>query len=162
MRKAIKWIGIAVIVVFLGMQAVQPERTNPPVDESKTIFAHVNVPPEVKTILERSCFDCHSNQTKWPWYSYIAPSSWLVAGDVKEGRSHLNLSQWGDYNDLKQIARLDQICQELLDDKMPIKPYRLMHPNAALSKAEVDLMCDWVETERDRLMAPDTTESSEK
>lgn len=160
MRKAIKWGGIAVVVIALGIQLVQPERTNPPVDESKTIYAHINVPPEVKAILERSCYDCHTHYTKWPWYSYIAPTSWLVARDVKNGRSNMNLSTWGDYTQKKQISKLDQICQELMDDAMPIKPYRIMHPNAALTKAEVDLICTWVDNERDRLIEADSSSSA--
>jgi hypothetical protein len=156
MRKFLKWGGIAVLLLFIGIQFIQPDRTNPPVDESKTIFAYVNVPGEVKSILERSCYDCHTQHTKWPWYSYVAPVSWLVASDVKNGRAMLNLSAWGDYSARKRIARLDQICQELMDDAMPIKPYRLLHPGAALSQAEVDLICNWVDTERDRLMEADT------
>ena len=162
MRKAIKWSGLAVLVIGLGIQLIQPERTNPTVDESKIIYAHVNVPPEVKAILERSCYDCHTHTTKWPWYSYVAPVSWFLAKDVKNGRASMNLSAWGDYSQRKQIAKLDQICQELMDDAMPIKPYRIMHPNAALSKAEVDMICTWVDNERDRLMGPDTSASAPK
>ena len=74
----------------------------------------------------------------------------------------MNLSTWGDYSQRRQIAKLDQICQELMDDAMPIKPYRIMHPNAALSKAEVDMICTWVDTERDRLMGSDTSASAPK
>lgn len=159
MRKALKWGGIIVLVIFLGIQLVQPERNNPPVDQAKTIEAYVNVPPEVKSILERSCYDCHTHYTKWPWYSYVAPASWLVARDVKNGRSALNLTTWGDYSKRKRIAKLDQICDELTEDAMPIKPYRIMHPDAALSKAEVDLICSWVDDERDRLMQADTAPS---
>lgn len=160
MKRVLKRGGIAIVVIFLGIQAVQPERTNPPVDESKTIYAHIKVPPEIKTILERSCIDCHTHNTRWPWYSYVAPTSWLVTRDVRVARSNLNLSMWGDYNEMKQIAKLDQICQELLDDKMPIKPYRTMHPNAELSKAEIDMVCDWVEEARNQLMNPDTTQAA--
>jgi len=162
MRKAIKWSGLAVLVIGLGIQLIQPERTNPAVDESKIIHAHVNVPPEVRAILERSCYDCHTHTTKWPWYSYVAPVSWLLSRDVKNGRASMNLSTWGDYSQRRQIAKLDQICQELMDDAMPIKPYRIMHPNAALSKAEVDMICTWVDTERDRLMGSDTSASAPK
>lgn len=158
-RKIIKWVGIVIVVGFIGMQFKQPDRTNPPLDESKTIYALLNVKPEVKAILDRSCTDCHSHNTTWPWYSYIAPASWLVADDVKEGRKHLNLSDWAHYKPQRAIARLDQICQELQDDKMPIKPYRLMHPNTVLTKQEIDLICAWVETTRDSIMAADTTQN---
>jgi hypothetical protein len=149
----LKWGGIIVLVVFLGIQLIQPDRSNPPVDESLTIYAHLNVPPEVKAILERSCYDCHTHSTKWPWYSYVAPASWLVARDVNTGRENMNLSLWGEYNRRKQITKLDLICDELREDAMPINSYRLLHPDAALSPAEVDLVCSWIDDERDRLMA---------
>ncbi len=161
MKKILKWMGIGLLIVFLGMQAVQPERSNPPVDESRTLFALVETPPEVRAIIERSCYDCHSHQTRWPWYSYIAPASWLVAADVKEAREHLNLSEWDRYKELRAIAKLDQMCQEVLDDRMPLPAYLWMHPSAKLSQADIDLLCDWVEKARDNLMEPDTNTTSQ-
>jgi len=162
MRKIIKWVGIAIPIILIGIQFIQPERTNPPVDESKTIFASLNVPPEVKAILERSCFDCHSNTTTWPWYSHVAPTSWLVADDVKEGRRHVNFSTWADYDETRQISKLDMISEMVTGDKMPLKTYRLMHPKAALSKAEVNLINSWAERAQESFLGPDSTESSGK
>lgn len=162
MRKVVKWIAVGFVAVFISIQLVQPERTNPPVDESKTIYAIVNVPPEAKAIFERSCYDCHSNNTKWPWYAHVAPVSWLTARDVKKGRSGLNLSTWGNYKKKRQITKLDQISQRLTEDEMPLKSYRLMHPGAVLSKAEIDLVTRWAEKERDRLMGADSTQATEK
>ena len=160
MRKKLKWIGIAFIILVLAAQVYQPERSNPAVDESKTIYASLSVPPEIKAILERSCTDCHSHGTTWPWYSTIAPISWLTARDVKNGRSSMNLSTWGTYKKTRQANKLDQIFTEISEDKMPLKPYRLMHPGAALSKDEIDRMCRWAEKERDRLTEPDSTGAS--
>jgi hypothetical protein len=162
MRKKLTWAATILVVLFLAAQVYQPDRSNPPVDESKTIYASLNVPREVKAIFERSCYDCHSNNTTWPWYSYIAPTSWLTASDVKTGRTNMNLSTWGTYKKSRQINKLEQISDQLTDDKMPLKKYRLMHPNAALSKAEVDMMCAWAEKERDRLSGADSTEATEK
>jgi len=160
MRKKLTWFGVALIVIFLAAQLYRPERSNPAVDESKTIYASLGVPPEVKAILERSCADCHSHGTSWPWYSNIAPTSWLIARDVKDGRSSMNLSTWGTYKKTRQANKLDEIFNEVSEDKMPLKPYRLMHPSAALSKDEIDLLCRWAEKERDRLTEPDSTEGS--
>jgi hypothetical protein len=101
MRKTLKWIAVGLLTLFLAAQIYQPERSNPPIDESKTIFATLNVSPDVKAILDRSCSDCHTNNTRWPWYSYVAPTSWLTARDVKNGRSSLNLSVWGTYKRTK-------------------------------------------------------------
>ena len=162
MKKILMWTGIVLVALFLAAQFYQPERTNPPVDDAKTIFASLNVPPDVRSVLERSCADCHSHNTVWPWYSHIAPTSWLTARDVKNGRKSMNLSLWGTYKKSKQAGKLDDISEQLTGDKMPLKPYRMMHPGSVLSKSEVDLVVRWAEQERDRLSAPDTTEGSKK
>jgi hypothetical protein len=151
MKKFVKWTGIGVLVVFAGMQVVQPERTNPPVEESQTIEAKLHVPPGIFSILQRSCYDCHSNKTVWPWYSYVAPASWLVAGDVKNGRSHMNFSEWGKYKGLRAVSKLEQICQNVSQGAMPLPVYLLMHPSARLTQAEADSICAWVELESERL-----------
>lgn len=162
MRKTLKRIAIGLVVLFLAAQIYRPERSNPPVDESKTIFATLNVPADVKAILDRSCTDCHTNTTQWPWYSHIAPTSWLTARDVKNGRSNMNFSVWGTYKRTKQAGKLDDISEQLTNDKMPLKPYRMMHPGSVLSKAETDLVVRWAEKERDRLSEPDSTASVPK
>ena len=162
MRKTLKWIAVGLLTLFLAAQIYQPERSNPPIDESKTIFAALNVPPDVKAILDRSCSDCHTNNTKWPWYSYVAPTSWLTARDVKNGRSSLNLSIWGTYKRTRQAGKLDDISEQLTTDKMPLKPYRMMHPGAVLTKEEIALVSRWAEEERDRLSEPDTTGGTAK
>ena len=162
MKKKLKWGFIGLIVLFLAAQAYQPDRLNPPVDESQTIFATLHVPEDVKAILERSCYDCHSNRTTWPWYSYIAPSSWLTANDVNTGRRMMNLSTWGSYKRSRMLNRLDQISDQLTNHEMPLKRYLLIHPNAKLSQDEVDLVSTWAEKERDRLMAEDSTAASGK
>jgi hypothetical protein len=160
--KKLKWAGLVIVALFLAAQFYQPDRTNPPVDETKTIYATLNVPPEVRVILDRSCSDCHSNNTHWPWYSNIAPASWLTAGDVKKGRSSMNLSVWGTYKRTKQAGKLDDISEQLTGDKMPLKPYRMMHPGSVLSRSEIELVSQWAEKERDRLSGPDTAESPGK
>ena len=160
MRKTLKWIAIGLLTLFLAAQFYQPERSNPQVDESKTIFATLNVPTDVKAILDRSCTDCHTNNTIWPWYSYVAPVSWLTARDVKNGRSSMNLSVWGTYKKTKQAGKLDEISEQLSADNMPLKPYRMMHPGSVLSKEEIELVSRWAEKERDRLSEPDTTEGT--
>jgi hypothetical protein len=162
MKKGVKWVGLGILAVFISIQLIQPERTNPPVDESKTVSSSLNVPPEVRAVLERSCYDCHSNNTRWPWYSHVAPVSWLTARDVKKGRTNLNFSTWGDYKKRRQINKLDQISDQLRENEMPVKPYRLMHPSAVLSKAEIDLVTGWAEKVRDHLLDADSTSTTEK
>ncbi len=162
MRKKLKWIGITLLVVGLGIQFYQPDRSNPPVDDSKTIYASMQVPSEVKSVLERSCNNCHSHYTKWPWYSYVAPASWLVSDDVKQGRQHMNLSTWVDYKKSRKLNKLEEIGDQVRDRAMPLKKYILLHPSAQLSDSEIDLITRWAEKEHDRLAEPDSTEGEKK
>src|SRR5882762_10607013 len=97
--RVLKWMAIVLVVLFLLIQFIRPARTNPPVDESQTIFARTQMTPQVAAIFERSCRDCHSHKTVWPWYSNVAPISWLISDDVNKGRQALNMSEW---------AKLDQ------------------------------------------------------
>jgi len=161
MRKYFKWAVIVLVVIVIAIQLVPVERTNPPVDPSITFQARVKVPSYIDNIIRRSCYDCHSHETKWPWYAYVAPTSWLVTGDVREGRGLLNFSNW-DYNMFRTLGRLDQMGQEVYDRKMPLPAYLMMHPGARLSEAEKDTLIDWVEVAREEIMnppeEPDTTD----
>lgn len=162
MRKNLKWIGVALLVMGLGIQLYQPDRSNPPVDDSKTIFTSMQVPSEVKSVMERACNDCHSHNTKWPWYSYIAPASWLLSDDVKQGRQKLNLSTWGDYRKSRKLNKLEEIGDLVREKAMPLKKYILLHPSAQLSDAEIELVTRWAEKEHDRLAEADSTEGEKK
>jgi len=157
MKKKLKWTGIIILVVGLGIQLRQPDRSNPTVDESKTIYASMQVPLEVKSIFERACNDCHSHQTKWPWYSYIAPASWLVSDDVKQGRQHLNLSTWADYKKNRKVNKLEEIGDQVKEKAMPLKKYVLLHPSAQLTDSDIALIAQWAEREHASLVEPDST-----
>lgn len=153
MKRFVKILGFLVIVAFLAIQAFRPDRTNPASDPALAITAQLNVPADVRTILERSCYDCHSNQTVWPWYSSVSPVSWLVADDVREGRRHLNFSEWGKYRAGIRIAKLDMLVSQVTKGNMPLGKYLLIHRNAALSDAERDLLCSWAGAMSDSLTA---------
>jgi hypothetical protein len=133
--KFAKYALIILVVLLLGAQAIRPERTNPPSSNPFPIGD-----PEVETILKRSCFDCHSNETRWPWYSSVAPMSWQIADHVEDGRGHMNFSDW---NAEKAAKRLDEICEEIREGKMPLKGYELLHSEAKLSAADKDTLCTW-------------------
>ncbi len=152
MKKIIKWAVIVGGGIFLLIQVYRPERTNPPEDPTRTIYAQQHVSPEVKSILERSCKDCHSYRSEWPWYSYFAPGSWIVTADVKTARGLMNFSDW-KFKDLRAVAKLDQMCEFVQNGTMPLPQFALMHPRARLTKQDIDAICDWVEKERDRLMS---------
>jgi len=151
LKKTIRWIGICAAIGFILIQFVMPERANPAIDQSLTIAAQAELTPPLATMIKASCFDCHSNETRWPWYSYIAPVSWLVADDVASGRKHLNFSEWGKYPKSKRVLKLGQIYEQVSKEEMPIKKYLMMHADARLSAADRDSIVSWTERERDRL-----------
>jgi hypothetical protein len=140
MRK-LRWAFIALILVLGFAQLVQPERTNPPSDPAAAFEAVVKPPPHAASVVARSCSDCHSNQTVWPWYSGVAPASWLVARDVREGRAHLNFSQWNIYGPEMSRLRMKAICEEVTEGNMPPKYYTPLHRNARLTADDVGALC---------------------
>ena len=151
MRKLLKWTGISLLALFAAIQLIRPARTNPPVDESQTIFARTQMTPQVATILNRSCVDCHSNKTVWPWYTNVVPVSWFIVNHVNTGRGLLNLSEWGRYDQDRQSRKLRQICDQVEDGNMPLSSYTPVHPGSKLSAEDKKTLCDWTDAERERL-----------
>jgi hypothetical protein len=148
---------LVIIVVALGFVVIQffgPAKSNPPIDPSQTIDAQLRVTPQVSAIFARSCNDCHSNKTRWPWYSNVAPVSWLVIDDVNQGRAAMNLSEWGRNDKDWQSKKLRQMCEEVQDGAMPLNSYTPMHPGSKLSPEDVKTLCDWTNAERARISAP--------
>jgi hypothetical protein len=130
---------IVFIVVFAVAQLVRPERTNPPIDPSRTIQAYLEN-AELVAVLDRSCGDCHSNATEWRWYTHIAPVSWLMARGVAEGRAAVNFSEWGTYLTDQQRALLALSCQDAQEGRMP-GPYTLLRPETRLSVQDIETIC---------------------
>jgi hypothetical protein len=149
--KILKWLAIVVVVVLIGLQFVRPARTNPPVDPSQAIHARQQVNPQVAAILDRSCQDCHSNTTRWPWYSNVAPVSWLVIDDVNGARSQMNLSEWGKLNNRQAGKKLEEMCQEVKDGAMPLQQYTWIHRSAKLSPEDIKTLCEWTTAENARI-----------
>lgn len=150
-RRILKWTVIVLAVGFVAIQFVRPARTNPAIDESQTVNSITHVTPEVTAILDRSCRDCHSNKTVWPWYTQIAPVSWWLSNHVNEGRHNLNLSEWGKLPRDRQDRKLRQMCDEVTEGQMPLSSYLPVHPAARLSEQDKKTLCDWTEQERARL-----------
>ena len=147
MKKIIKIVLIIVIIAFIVIQVFRPDRISFNEVNADDVTKKMQVPENVHQILKRSCYDCHSNHTVWPWYSNIAPMSWLVAKDVRNGRAKMNFSEWGKIPASKQEARLESICDEVKEDEMPLKQYLLIHSDAKLSPADKDALCKWAEDE---------------
>ena len=129
---------IIVAIILIGIQYIEVEQTNPPV------LSDIETPMAIKTILVKSCYDCHSNETKWPWYSKVAPISWIVADDVNEGRKHLNFSDWERLTTDKQRKLLEEIVEEIDTDGMPLGAYTILHPGAKLDLMKKELLKTWM------------------
>ena len=151
MRKLLKFSVVLLALLFIGAQFARPERVNPSFAQERSIEAHVQVNREVAAILQRSCQDCHSNRTEWPWYSNVAPVSWSVADHVNHGRRHLNFSDWTRYDAEQADHLLYDICITSKRGMMPLASYTLIHRDAKLSAGDVAALCDWSQQERGRL-----------
>jgi hypothetical protein len=151
--KILKWAILVVAILFVISQFIRPAMTNPPVDETRTLSARLTVPQDVTNILERSCQDCHSNKTVWPWYSQVAPVSWLLVSDVNEGRRHLNFSDWASYDTTRAPRKLDQMCEQVDHGDMPLWFYLPLHPKSKLTDADKKTLCDWTKSARQTMPA---------
>lgn len=153
MKTKLKWAIVILAVIFIALQITSPARTNPSFDEKHSLQAMTKVPAEVSAVFARSCNDCHSNQTYWPWYTHIAPASWFTVGHVNDGRTELNFSEWGSYSERMKETRLAAICALTEQGKMPLPSYALLHGGAPLSPEEVKMICDWTKKESLRMKA---------
>lgn len=136
-RKVLRWFLLGIGMALVVMQFVRVERTNPPVE------SEVPAPANVHAVLKRACYDCHSNETVWPWYSHVAPASWLVAHDVHEARKHLNFSTWNRYEPKRQARKLNEVWEEVEEGEMPLWYYLPLHRDAVLSAEDRELLRAW-------------------
>jgi hypothetical protein len=149
MKRKLKWIVAGFITVFALLQFIHPPRTNPPVIHD--LMATNSPPPKIAALLHTACYDCHSHETRWPWYSHVAPMSWLIANDVNEGRKHLNLSEWPADQPDPAARRLESMSEEIDYHEMPPKKYTVIHADARLTDAERKELTDWLDAEAARL-----------
>ena len=144
----VRKVALVLVAGACAIQLVRPARTNPPTDPARTLMAVTHAPVEVQSVLQRGCRDCHSHDTRWPWYSNVAPISWLVIDDVNHGRRHFNYSDWAQYDRDKIPQLLKDICEQTRKGDMPLSTYLWMHTDARLSDREVSVLCDWSDAER--------------
>jgi len=146
MKKTFRIIVIILIVLLIICQFIPVEKPeNRPV-EGKDIFSSETVPENVSTLLKTACFNCHSEETRYPWYVHVAPSSWLLYNDVHHGRKHLNFSFWKDLSKKEKIKKLDGISDEVGQGDMPLKIYLIMHPEARLTDDQRHLIVNWADS----------------
>lgn len=118
------------IVLAIAIQFIPVNRTNPPVTQEVKWDS-----PATRVLAQRACFDCHSNETTWPWDGYIAPVSWYIANHIADGKRRLNFSTWDQPN-----SSLEEVVRSIKNDSMPLSSYLLMHPNAKLTQSEKDAL----------------------
>lgn len=138
---------LALAGAALAAQLVPAERVDSPLPPSSSPSGDIAAPPQIEALLTCACYDCHSNQTRWPWYGRIAPVSWLAARDVSLGRRELNFSEWRSYYPRTRKRKLQWMGRALREHTMPPWGYRLMHPRARLTGAERALLEQWIESE---------------
>lgn len=151
MTKRARGLLCAFVLLLVVIQFFGPARTNPPVVESRTLRSQLNPPSQVADILSRACMDCHSYETRWPWYGRVAPVRWWLVDHVNTGRKELNFSEWTQYPPWFASATLGAMATAVQRDAMPLASYRALHPDAQLSVEETKAFSDWAQAEKRRI-----------
>ena len=141
-----KKIGLGLLAALLIIQFFRPERNLGATTLPNDITQVANVPPDVQAILKRSCYDCHSNRTNYPWYMEVQPVAWYLAHHIEEGKGELNFNEFGTYKPKKQLHKLQEIAKELEKGDMPLTSYTLIHRETNLSDAERTLVINWADS----------------
>lgn len=149
--KPVKIIGLVLLIVLVGIQFV-PTTRNQSDMVPKTDFMVVNdVPENIQNIIKTSCYDCHSNNTDYPWYNKVQPVAWYLEYHVEHGKEELNFNEWGTYSSRRKNSKLKSIISQIEDDEMPLTSYTLVHREAKLSETEKKTVLDWVSKLKDSL-----------
>jgi hypothetical protein len=149
-KKILVAVGAAAIVAVGGSQ-IHPFWTPAGSGNGQPILPGAQIDPETLAIVQRACQNCHSEKTEWPWYGHVAPVSWLLARDVQQARSHMNLSRWQDYSSDDRLRLLSEMGSAVRNREMPVQRYLLLHPEARLTNMDRQQIYRWTRTERSRL-----------
>jgi hypothetical protein len=148
--KIFKRILLILLVIFIVLQAFRPAKNNS-MDVSKDISNNYVVPPDVKVILAKACNDCHSNNTRYPWYAEVQPVSWWLANHIKDGKRHLNFNEFDGYRIAKQYEKLGECIKEVKEGGMPLPSYTIIHKDAILTDKEKEALFNWCDILRDSI-----------
>lgn len=150
-RQSYRLVLAAAVAAWLALAFVTPRPANPTPDPALRLEAHDAVPAPVLDVLRHACFDCHSDETRWPWYTRAFPASWLMSRDVDAARRQMNFSRWFEYNRFDRADMLDAACHQVRRGDMPLAAYRLLHRRARLTGDQVETLCAWTSQEATRL-----------
>ncbi|MCE7995093.1 MAG: heme-binding domain-containing protein [Roseivirga sp.] len=155
MKKILKYLAILLLVILVIIQFInRPEQISEPVTEND-IIGTLNISPGMSDLLKAACYDCHSNQPRYPWYSEIAPFSWWIGEHIEHGRDELNFSEWATFSKRKRDHKLEEMVEEVEEGHMPLPKYTWMHSDARLSKEQITMLKEWVTSERAKIAAED-------
>jgi len=147
----VKILLYSVAAILIVIQFFRIDKTNPAVDRASDMINIIDTSPEVVQVLKTSCYDCHTNETIYPWYTNVAPVSWWVKKHIDEGRDELNFSEWGTYSIRRKDHKLDEFVEMLDEDEMPLKSYLIAHGDASLDKTQKTQLIDWAKKSRENL-----------
>lgn len=152
MKKGFKWAGIILLAGLIVIQFFQPDKNLSATDQPEDLLRVASAPEPLAQLIRSSCYDCHSNQTEYPWYNKIAPVSWFLQKHIREGKEEMNLSTYGSLDKADKIELLVDVCEVMEDGTMPLSSYALMHKAARLSEEEREAICEWSEEEALKVM----------
>ncbi|WP_298476697.1 heme-binding domain-containing protein [uncultured Maribacter sp.] len=142
--KILKKTAIILLVAFVAIQFFRPTQNISHGDHTKQFLVETNPSKEVRVILEQTCYDCHSNNTNYPWYNNVAPVSYWLSNHIKDGKKHLNFSEWENYSNKKKDHKLEEVLETIDTSEMPLKEYIWTHEQAKLSEEQKKLIKEWV------------------
>ena len=136
MKKTLLFLISALVII----QFFRIDKTNPPIDKKTDFLVTKSTPENVATLIKNACYDCHSNETTYPWYTNVQPFAWFVKSHIDEGREELNFSTFGTYDVVKQARKLKKAAREVQEGEMPLSSYTIIHQNAKLTKEQVQTL----------------------
>jgi len=147
-----KKISIAILIILLGIQFIQPARDNDDAQALSTDISRIySVPLNAQSILKASCYDCHSNYTSYPWYSYVQPVGWILEKHIRDGKEELNFSDFGTFSVRRQVSKLRSIKNSIQEGSMPLSSYSMMHKNARMTEHQKAIIIAWAKRISDSL-----------
>ena len=151
--KVFKILAIIIVLALIVLQFFRIDRTNPTVVQAETLEATLAIPSDISGIIGRSCNDCHSNNTLYPWYSNVQPMAWFLKNHIDDARRQMNFSIWKTYSPKKQSKKLEDICEQLEAKEMPLPSYLWIHWDSILSDNDSKTLCDWAKLEKAKIDA---------
>lgn len=149
--KIIKIIAIVLLVAFVGIQFIPTTRNQSDSVPSTDFMLVNNVPENIQKKLQVSCYDCHSNNTDYPWYNKVQPIAWILENHIEHGKEELNFNEWGNYSSRRRNSKLKSIISQIEDDEMPLTSYTLIHSGAQLSEKNKEIVIKWITQLKDSL-----------